>query len=52
MEKNNENTNYHPEINQKSKEIVYKKSENTDPYERLYSDAIVIHILIKEQKNK
>ncbi len=41
MEQTNENTNHQPEINSKSKEIVCRKSDNSDPYERLYNDAIV-----------
>jgi len=44
MDKNNENTTYRPEINPKSMEIASKKQENSNPYERLYNDSVVLLI--------
>ena len=41
MDKSNEHTTYHPEINPKSQEMVSRKMENPNPYERLYVDAVV-----------
>lgn len=51
MDKNNENTTYRPELNPKSVEIVTKKNENnaSNPYERLYNDALVKNILFKKK---